>query len=238
MIEVRDLRKYYGSYEALKNINFQVGRGKVFSLLGSNGAGKTTIIKIITGLLKPDSGSVLIDGKQIDSDRSIKSRFGYMPEHPDLYDRLTGREFLCMNGRLHKVEEKKLGKKINRLTGELNLSEALDTEMGSYSKGMKQKILFMNAVLHDPPNLILDEPTGGLDPRYTAYLKDRIMDLAERGKTVLLSTHITSVAAAVSDEIAVINGGHKIAEGSPRELMDENGVDSLEEVFIEVVKDG
>jgi len=160
MIEARDLRKYYGSYEALKKISFRVEKGKVYSLLGSNGAGKTTIIKIITGLLKADSGTVFIDGKRSDSDKSIKSRFGYMPEHPDLYDRLTGREFLCMNGRLHKVKEKRLDKKINRLAGELNISEALDSEMGSYSKGMKQKILFINSVLHDPPNLILDEGGG------------------------------------------------------------------------------
>ncbi|MFW6141090.1 MAG: ABC transporter ATP-binding protein [Candidatus Saliniplasma sp.] len=238
MIEVRNLRKLYGSYEALKDISFQVGKREVYSLLGSNGAGKTTIIKIITGLLEPTAGNVFIDDLDVDSNPHVRSRFGYMPEHPHLYDRLTGREFLEMNANLRGMDEGIVERRIQELAEDLSLFDVLDSEMGAYSKGMKQKILFINAVIHDPPNLILDEPTSGLDPRYTVYIKNKIKDLAKKGKTVLMSTHITSVASEISDEIAVINGGELIAEGSPQELMDKTGKRSLEEVFIEVVKDG
>ncbi|MFW6305437.1 MAG: ABC transporter ATP-binding protein [Candidatus Saliniplasma sp.] len=238
MIEVRNLRKLYGSYEALKDVSFQVGKGKVYSLLGSNGAGKTTIIKIITGLLEPTAGNVFIDDLDVDSNPQVRYRFGYMPEHPHLYDRLTGREFLEMNANLRGMDEGIVERRIQELAEDLSLFDVLDSEMGAYSKGMKQKILFINAVIHDPPNLILDEPTSGLDPRYTVYIKNKIKDLAKKGKTVLMSTHITSVASEISDEIAVINGGELIAEGSPQELMDKTGKRSLEEVFIEVVKDG
>lgn len=238
MIEVRNLRKLYGSYEALKDVSFQVDKGKVYSLLGSNGAGKTTIIKIITGLLEPTAGNVFIDDLDVDSNPQVRYRFGYMPEHPHLYDRLTGREFLEMNANLRGMDEGIVERRIQELAEDLSLFDVLDSEMGAYSKGMKQKILFINAVIHDPPNLILDEPTSGLDPRYTVYIKNKIKDLAKKGKTVLMSTHITSVASEISDEIAVINGGELIAEGSPQELMDKTGKRSLEEVFIEVVKDG
>lgn len=238
MIEVRNLRKLFGSYEALKNVSFSVGKGEVHSLLGSNGAGKTTIIKTITGLLEPTAGDIFIDGKRGVSDPRAKIKFGYMPEHPHLYDRLTGREFLEMNAGLRGMDDDILEGKIQDLAGELGIYDVLDSEMGAYSKGMKQKILFINAVIHDPPNLIFDEPTGGLDPRYTRYIKNQIRDFARQGKTVLMSTHITSVAGEISDKVSVINGGEIIARGTPRELMDNTNKDSLEEVFIEVVKDG
>ncbi|MFO7791606.1 MAG: ABC transporter ATP-binding protein [Candidatus Saliniplasma sp.] len=238
MIEVNNLRKSFGDFEALKGVSFEVSKDKVFSLLGSNGAGKTTIIKIITGLLHPSDGDVLIDGRLFHGNSKIKNRFGYMPEQPHLYDRLTGREFLEMNANLRGIDHPIIEKRIQSLAGDLGIYDVLDSEMGAYSKGMKQKILFINAVIHDPPNLILDEPTGGLDPRYTRYIKNKIKDYAKKGKTVLMSTHITSVAAEISDEIAVLNGGEIIAKGSPQELMDDTEKSSLEEVFIEVVKDG
>ncbi|MGM0405209.1 MAG: ABC transporter ATP-binding protein [Thermoplasmatota archaeon] len=238
MIEVNNLKKSYGDFEALKGVSFKVPKGKVFSLLGSNGAGKTTIIKIITGLLKSTMGEVYIDGDLFEGNSIIKNRFGYMPEHPHLYDRLTGREFLEMNAHLRGMDDSKVDEDIHRFGNELGIYDVLDSEMGAYSKGMKQKILFINSVIHDPPNLILDEPTSGLDPRYTRYIKNKIRDFAIEGKAVLMSTHITSVAAEISDQIAVINGGQIIAKGSPRELMDNTKKSSLEEVFIEVVKDG
>ena len=238
MIEVNKLKKSFGEFEALKGVSFRAPKGEVFSLLGSNGAGKTTIIKIITSLLEPTSGEVFIDGLKVNSDPQVKCLFGYMPEHPHLYDRLTGREFLEMNANLRGMKENVIKRKIQKFSDDLGISEILDSEIGSYSKGMKQKILFINAVIHDPPNLILDEPTSGLDPRYTRYIKDKIQNLARDGKTILMSTHITSVAAEISDNIAVINGGQIIAEGQPQELMENTNKSTLEEVFIEVVKDG
>ncbi len=236
MIEVKNLSKSYGDFQAIQDINFKVEDGEIFSLLGSNGAGKTTIIKTLVGLLNPSGGEALIDGKPVKEDKDIKRRFGYMPEQPHLYRRLTGREFLEMMGSLRGVKPNVLEKKINDMAGEMELRDMLDSEMGAYSKGMKQKVMFANAIIPDPKNLVLDEPTTGLDPRFTKYLKDRIISQAEKGKAVLMSTHITSVAEVVADRVAIIDHGNVVEHGPVKELMEQadNG-SSLEDVFVEVV---
>lgn len=237
MIKVQKLVKKYGNFKALKGVSFKVDQGEVYSLLGSNGAGKTTIIKIITGLLEATSGDALIDGKNINDGTNVKKLFGYMPEEPHLYDRLTGREFLMMMGSLRGIEEDTLKGKVEELADILELDRKIDSEMGAYSKGMKQKILFANAIIHDPPNLILDEPTTGLDPRFTRYIKDRIKQFSKEGKTVLMSTHITSVAADISDKVAIINGGKIIIQGKLKSLLKSTNTIDLEELFIKVVND-
>lgn len=235
MIEVKNLKKKYGTFEALKGINFSVANGTVFCLLGSNGAGKTTIIKIISGLLKQTEGGAYIDGKLAEDDIEVKKIYGYMPEQPHLYERLTGREFLEMMASLRDIDDEIIQKKITEYAKEMELEHVIDSELGSYSKGMKQKILFANAIFHDPQNLILDEPTTGLDPRFTNILKKRIREMAHRDKAVLMSTHITSVAEEIADRVAIINGGKIVAEGTVKELKKENQVNNLEEVFVEVV---
>lgn len=235
MIEVRNLKKVYGTFEALQGVDFSVKNGTVFCLLGSNGAGKTTIIKIISGLLKQTSGQALIDGKSAEEDIHVKKTYGYMPEQPHLYERLTGREFLDMMASLRDIDESTIKKKIDEYAEEMELDHVIDSELGSYSKGMKQKILFANAVFHDPPNLILDEPTTGLDPRFTNIMKKKIKDMADGGKAVLMSTHITSVAEEIADRVAIINGGKIVARGSIDQMKEENNVDTLEKVFVEVV---
>lgn len=236
MIETKNLNKRYGSFKALSDVSLRVESGEIYSLLGSNGAGKTTIIKIITGLLEATSGYACIDGLEARKSIEVKKRIGYMPEQPHLYDRLTGREFLEMMGSLRNLDEDILKSKVDSFAAEMEIDHVIDSEMGSYSKGMKQKVLFANAILHNPPNLILDEPTSGLDPRFTRYIKDRICELAERGKTVLMSTHITEVAAEISDRIAIIDRGRIIAEGSVMDLMERTGTKTLEHVFVEVIK--
>ncbi len=237
MIEVKNLGKLYGDFEAIKNINFTIKEGEVFSLLGSNGAGKTTIIKAIAGLLEPTRGLVTINQRSINNGFEVKKLYGYMPEQPHLYDRLTGREFLEMMGSLRGIDEDILSTKIDDFAVEMEIDHMLDSEMGAYSKGMKQKVLFANAILHDPPNLILDEPTTGLDPRFTKYLKNKIREQADNGKGVLMSTHITSVAEAISDRIAIIDGGKFIAQGTLKELLSKTGSETLEDVFVEVIHD-
>jgi len=235
MIEIKDLRKSYGDFEALKGIDFSLGEGEIYSLLGSNGAGKTTLIKILTGLLRPSSGTAKIDGRSARHNKKIRSRFGYMPEHPDLYEKLTGEEFLHMMGSLKGVDEDILCQKIEGFSQDLEITGHIHKEMGGYSKGMKQKILFMNAVLNDPPNLILDEPTNSLDPRFSQNIKSRIKELASRGKCILMSTHITPVAEDVADKVGIIERGRLVAEGTVNELKRKTGSDNLEQVFIEVV---
>ncbi len=235
MIEVKSLRKKYGDFEALRDVNFSVKNGNIYCLLGSNGAGKSTIIKIIAGLLRGTSGEAFIDGIKVGTNLEYKRRFGYMPEEPHLYDRITGREFLEFMGTLRDVEESILGQRIDQIGKELELEGFLDREISAYSKGMKQKVLFANAVIHESKNLILDEPTSGLDPRYTRYLKYRVKELADEGRAVLMSTHITSVAADISNVVGIIHKGRLIAEGSVDELLIDTGTKNLEDAFVEVI---
>ena len=235
MIVVKSLRKKYGDFEALSNVSFSVQNGKVYCLLGSNGAGKSTIIKIITGLLEASGGEAHIDGIKVGTVIEYKRRFGYLPEEPHLYDRITGREFLEFMGTLRDVENSLLTERIDEIGKQLELEGFLDREMSAYSKGMKQKILFANSIIHKPSNLILDEPTSGLDPRYTRYLKYRVLDLAREGIAVLMSTHITSVAADIADSIGIIHKGHLIAQGTVKQLLLDTGTDNLEDAFVEVV---
>ncbi len=237
MIEIKNLSKRYGKIEAVKNVDFSVKNGEIFCLLGSNGAGKTTIIKILIDLLEASSGEALIDGKSMRDDVMSKMLFGYLPEQPHLYKRLTGREFLNIMGSLKGVEKERLDEFIELWSRRLELDGRMNSEMGSYSKGMKQKILFMNAMVHDSPNLVLDEPTVGLDPRFSQYMKKKIERLSHENKTILMSTHITSVAEDIADRVGIIDRGELLTISSPDDLMDRTGRDTLEEAFVEVIDD-
>ncbi|MEF8874692.1 MAG: ABC transporter ATP-binding protein [Candidatus Thermoplasmatota archaeon] len=237
MIEIKNLSKRYGDIEAVKGVDFSVEGGEVFCLLGSNGAGKTTIIKILIGLLESTGGTALINGKNIRDDVKSKTLFGYLPEQPHLYDRLTGREFLDIMGTLKGVEEGRLNEKIDRWSKELELDQRLDSEMGAYSKGMKQKLLFINAILHDPPNLVFDEPTVGLDPRYSQHMKRKISEFSKEGKAVLMTTHITSVAEDIADTVGIIDRGRLLTIGTPAELMERTETGTLEKAFVGVIDD-
>ncbi len=237
MIEIKGLRKKYGEIEAVKDVDFSVDSGEVFCLLGSNGAGKTTIIKILLGLLDPTDGTALIDGKEVKDKVSLKKNFGYMPEQPHLHERLTGYEFLDIMGSLKGMNGESLKKSIKKYSKDLELDERINMEMGAYSKGMKQKVLFVNSILHDPPNLILDEPTVGLDPRYSQYMKKKINEFSKEGKNILMTTHITTVAEEVADVVGIIDKGSLLIKGSQEELKESTGTKSLERAFIEVIKD-
>ncbi len=235
MIEVRNLRKTYGDFEALSGVSFSVEENSIYCLLGSNGAGKSTIIKIMTGLLRATDGEVYIDGIKVGNDTEYKRRFGYMPEEPHLYDSITGREFLDIMGTIRDMDEDLLNERIYKLSGELEIRGFLDIEMAAYSKGMKQKILFANAMMHDSPNLILDEPTSGLDPRYTRYIKRRLRKLADQGRAILMSTHITSIAADISDMVGIIHNGIMMTEGTVDDLLAKTRTKNLENAFVEVI---
>lgn len=235
MIEIKNLRKSYGNFEAVRGIDISVEEEEIYTLLGSNGAGKTTLIKMLVGLLKPTSGQALIDERSAREIFDVREEFGYMPEHPELYGRLTGSEFLRMMGSLKNIDKETLSKDIQKFAKEFEMLNHINKEMRSYSKGMKQKILFLNSVINDPPNLILDEPTSSLDPRFSQDIKSRIKDLAEEGKCILMSTHITPVAEDLADRVGIIERGELVAEGTVEELKSRTKSDSLEDVFIEVV---
>ena len=236
MIQVQGLTRYYGSLCAVRDVTFQVNRGEVFGLLGSNGAGKSTTIKMLCGLLKPTRGSVQIAG--VDLARHplrAKAKLGYLPENPVLYDRLTGAEMLELVGALRKLSPKLLRQRSKYYAQALGLGDKLQAEVGTYSKGMRQKLGIAMTLVHDPEVVLLDEPAAGLDPRYTRLLKEWVRNLSQSGHTVLLSTHITEMAASLCDRIAIIDNGRLLSVGTVPELLAATSCSSLEDAFIRLV---
>jgi len=235
-ILIANLTKRFGSLKAVDDISFSIEEGEVFGILGSNGAGKTTTLKIICGLLKPDLGSVRVAG--IDALRDpvgAKRVVGYLPEAPALYDLLTGREFLEMIGTLRGMKGIALKKRIDELLDILELASFQNKNVGTYSRGMRQKLAFSASVMHDPAILILDEPLTGLDPRFGKLFKEWIKDHAKDGNTVLLSTHVTSTAEEICDRIGIIHGGKLLKLGSVKEVLEASGTGNLEDAFVALV---
>lgn len=236
VIQVQGLTRYYGKLCAVRDISFEVHRGEVFGLLGSNGAGKSTTIKMLCGLLKPTRGSVSVAG--VDLARKplqAKAMLGYLPENPVLYDRLTGMEMLELVGALRKLSPKLLRQRAKYYSEALGLGEQMQSEVGTYSKGMRQKLAIAMTLVHDPEVVLLDEPAAGLDPRYTRLLKEWVRNLSQGGHTVLLSTHITEMASSLCDRIAVIDHGRLLSVGTVPELLSSTSSPTLEDAFIRLV---
>jgi ABC-2 type transport system ATP-binding protein len=236
MIKVNGLTKYYGSKPAAKDISFEVKKGEVFGLLGTNGAGKSTIIKMLCGLLKPTRGSIRIGN--IDLQRmplKAKSMMGYLPENPLIYDKLTGAETLELIGKLRKLSIDMIEQRVKYYADTLGLGEQIYHEVGTYSKGMRQKLAIAMTLIHDPEMVLLDEPASGLDPRYTKLLKDWIKNLSANGRTVLLSTHIIEMAETLCDKIGIIDQGKMKAMGTVQEIQNSTGVNNLEDAFIRLI---
>ena len=236
MIKVNGLTKYYGNKPAAKDITFEVNKGEVFGLLGTNGAGKSTTIKMLCGLLKPTRGSILIGN--VDLNRmplKAKSMMGYLPENPLIYDKLTGAETLELIGRLRKLSNDMIEQRVKYYAQTLDLGEQIYHEVGTYSKGMRQKLAIAMTLIHDPEMVLLDEPASGLDPRYTKLLKDWIKNLSVNGRTVLLSTHIIEMAETLCDRIGIIDQGKLMAIGTVNEIQTSTGVGNLEDAFIRLI---
>ena len=236
MIKVTGLTKYYGGKPAAKDISFEVKKGEVFGLLGTNGAGKSTTIKMLCGLLKPTRGSIRIGN--IDLQRmplKAKSMMGYLPENPLIYDKLTGAETLALIGKLRKLSIDMIEQRVKYYADTLGLGEQIYHEVGTYSKGMRQKLAIAMTLIHDPEMVLLDEPASGLDPRYTKILKDWIKNLSANGRTVLLSTHIIEMAETLCDKIGIIDQGKMKAMGTVQEIQNSTGVNNLEDAFIRLI---
>ena len=236
MIKVNGLTKYYGSKPAAKDISFEVKKGEVFGLLGTNGAGKSTTIKMLCGLLKPTRGSIRIG--DIDLQKmplKAKSMMGYLPENPLIYDKLTGAETLELIGKLRKLSIDMIEQRVKYYADTLGLGEQIYHEVGTYSKGMRQKLAIAMTLIHDPEMVLLDEPASGLDPRYTKLLKDWIKNLSANGRTVLLSTHIIEMAETLCDKIGIIDQGKMKAMGTVQEIQNSTGVNNLEDAFIRLI---
>ena len=236
MIKVEGLTKYYGSKPAAKDISFEVKKGEVFGILGTNGAGKSTTIKMMCGLLKPTRGIIQIGGINLQRmPLKAKSMMGYLPENPLIYDKLTGAETLELIGNLRKLSNDMIEQRIEYYAKSLGLEEQIYHEVGTYSKGMRQKLAIAMTLIHDPEMILLDEPASGLDPRYTKLLKDWIKNLSANGKTVLLSTHIIEMAETLCDRVAIIDQGMLKTIGTINEIQTSTGVSNLEDAFIRII---
>lgn len=235
LIETRNLLKRYGDKLAVNNVSFDVQAGEIFGFLGPNGAGKTTTIKMIVGLLQPTSGTVKVDGFDIQSQAlQAKAASGYVPDTPNLYAKLTGRELLRFVGDLYHLDRKQVAHRVDELLRILELAAAAEDTIDSYSHGMQQKTALAAALVHDPRVLVLDEPTVGLDPKSARLIKDILRQMAERGAAVFLSTHILEIAERMCDRIGIINKGELIAIGTMDELRElgKSGETSLEDIFL------
>jgi ABC-2 type transport system ATP-binding protein len=218
MIEVRNLTKNYGNVEAVRNVSFSVGKDQVLGFLGPNGAGKTTIMKILTGFHFPSSGEALVDGIQVDENPvEVKKRIGYLPENVPLYGDLTVDEYLAFiaEARLLPADERK--RAINETLDACGLLPYRSRKIDTLSKGYRQRTGLAQAILHDPPILILDEPTNGLDPNQIIEIRSLIKNLGQR-KTVILSSHILQEVEAICSRVLIINEGKIAAQGTPEEI--------------------
>jgi ABC-2 type transport system ATP-binding protein len=236
LIEAVGLTKTYeGGVRAVDALTLSVPAGELFGFLGPNGAGKTTTIKMLVGLLSPTSGSARVAGYDLQKQsREAKQQIGYIPDNPFLYEKLTGREFLDFIADLYGMPPGRArAEEIDRLLIMMDLAGKGDQLIGSFSRGMRQKMAMASALLHEPKALFLDEPTVGLDPSSIRRLKDILRNLCrERGVAVFLSTHTLEVAAEICDRVGVFHRGKLVALGSPAELTNDSALGRLEDVFL------
>jgi ABC-2 type transport system ATP-binding protein len=236
MIEAINIIKYFDKKLALDNVTFSVGRGEVCGYIGPNGAGKTTTMKILTGIIKPTSGFAYIDGiNVVKNSEAVKKIIGYVPESGAVFETLTPVEFLTFVGRVYQMDEDKVNKKMFEFMEVFEIYENRNEPMSSFSKGMKQKVLLISALMHDPKVLFLDEPLNGLDARAIQVFKDIIKNFASEGKTIFYSSHLLDVVEKICDKLIIINRGKIIASGRIEEILKISESDNLNDAFSKLI---
>lgn len=236
MLEALGLTRRFSGISAVNNVSFTVSPGDILGYLGPNGSGKTTTVRMITGLLDPSSGRVLFEGRDIADDLvGFRRRLGYVPEEPHLYPFLSGREYLQLVGRLRELPSSLLDRKIDALLQKFGLESDAEQSIGSYSKGMKQKVLIIAALLHDPDVLVFDEPLSGLDPTAALVFRHLVKELSTRGKAILYSSHVLEVVEKLCSRVIVLHRGRVVAHDSVQHLRAALSRDSLEDVFTDLV---
>ncbi|MDB5136862.1 MAG: transporter ATP-binding protein [Mucilaginibacter sp.] len=231
LIQIRNLSKSYGSKLVLKNLSLDIFPGQVIGYIGPNGAGKSTTVKILTGLIPDFEGEVIVDGINMATDsQGIKKLIGYVPENAEIYDVLTPMEYLDFIGKLYGMDEITLHDRTKKLLVAFGLAPNADDRMDTFSKGMKQKVLLISGIIHNPKIIILDEPLSGLDANAVIMIKELIMRLSKEGKTIFYCSHMMDVVEKVSDRILLINKGEIIADGT-FESLKQNHSDTLERIF-------
>ena len=219
MIRVKDLTRTYGDLTAVDQVSFEIGRGEIVGLLGHNGAGKTTIMKMLTGYLEPTNGSIEIDGLDISKDReAVQQRIGYLPENDPLYLEMTVIDYLDYSATLHGVPDAERTDRIREAIVKTELSSKVTDTIGTLSRGFCQRVGVAQAILHSPLVLFLDEPTNGLDPTQVQHMRELIRSLAEHA-TVILSSHILQEVQAICDRIIIIHNGQKVLDSTMEELL-------------------
>ena len=237
MLEARLLTKYFNRKPVVKEVSFRIGRNDIVGYLGPNGAGKSTTVKMLVGLLRPSYGEILFEGNPVERQLvEYKTRLGYVPEEALLYSHLSGREYLLLAGRLRSIPEKELNLKIDELLRLLSLGVQKYAPISSYSKGMKQKILMIAAVLHNPDILIFDEPLSGLDVSSILIVRNLLKSLAAQGKAVLYSSHVLEIVEKICSRVLVIHNGDLVADDSIENLRNLMRLPSLEDIFMQLVQ--
>ncbi|WP_091541764.1 ABC transporter ATP-binding protein [Alkaliphilus peptidifermentans] len=222
----------YGEKEVLKGINLEIYKGQIIGYIGPNGAGKSTTVKIILGIIEGYEGEIKIFGEDISLNRiEYKRRIGYVPETAEIYDSLTGYEYITFIGEVYGMELEIINEKARKLMGLFGIEEAYHERISSYSKGMKQKLLIIASLLHNPDILFLDEPLSGLDANSVMIFKEILAELASRGKTIFYSSHIMEIVEKISSRIILLNDGAVVADGTFGELKEKSKEGSLEEIF-------
>ncbi len=237
MIEFTHVVKQYGksNVRAVDDLSLRVGKGKVFGFIGPNGAGKTTTIRLLTGILSPTSGTVTVGGyDMVKNPIEAKRLIGFVPDSHEMYDRLTGIEYLRFMADVYGVSEADRKAHIEKYLSLFELEDAAGEQIRAYSRGMKQKLTIIGALIHRPPVWVLDEPMVGLDPRAAHILKEEMRRHCDAGNTVFFSTHVLEVAEKLCDEIAIIDKGRVIAEGTLDELRSGETGESLEQLFLQL----
>ncbi len=233
MIEARNLRKSFGAVLAVDDVSFQAPDGFITGLLGPNGAGKTTSMRMLYTLITPDRGQALIDGIDATRDpQGARSRLGVLSDARGLYPRLTARENVRYFGRLHRLKGDALEERIEELVAVLDMGAIADRRAEGFSQGERMKVAIARAVVHRPPNVMLDEPTNGLDVMSIRALRGFIRELKAQGTAVLFSSHVMQEVSALCDNIVIIANGRVVAEGSAEALREQTGISSLEEIFV------
>ena len=233
MIRVDGIRKRFGTVTAVNGVSFEAQDGAITGLLGPNGAGKTTTLRMLYAVMKPDGGSIQVDAiDAIASPQEAQTRLGVLPDGFGLYPRLTAREHIEYFGELHGITGTRLRQRAHELIELLDMSAIADRRTGGFSHGERTKVALARALVHDPQNVLLDEPTNGLDVMSTRAVRHIVRRLRDQGRCVLFSSHVMQEVSALCDSIVVISSGRVVAQGTPNELRHQTGQDDLEDAFV------
>lgn len=236
MIEINNLQKSFGDFQAVSNVSLAAADGKVTALLGPNGAGKSTTLRILSTILLPSGGSAMVDGEDVvQSPLAVRRLIGVLPHNAGIYERLTARENVRYFGEMHGIKSKLLEQRIDGLIERLGMQEFCDRRCAGFSQGQRIKVALARALVHDPKNVILDEPTNGLDVMATRGLRQIILSLKAEGRCVLFSSHIMQEVANLCDDIVIIGSGEVRFQGTTETLATQTGLDDLEDAFMQIV---